>query len=247
MIPTSQNFRQKLKFRTELLKNFITFRAHPNLTRLHKKLQNTYPLKHVEQTNINLVKRLIAELISSQKNNKLVKGISLDSILYALLLLFVELKPINEECTVYWCPIDERRKIYLSNGYQFDIEVLIEYIIKRKNYIDMYTNDSLCHRDIALILSFPVTNISQLIPFIPNKIGGEMIEKFQLELATLLEAENEHLKFLQWQASKESPTTSPLVEMNSFIVTTCDENNIEIIELSDSDDSSICNKLCIIS
>ncbi len=122
-----------------------------------------------EKTNemIDFLRKNLLGIISCEGNNQFVKnGLSLTEAAYTALLAVAEYKPINERDPILLTDIEDSAKVYISTGYQFDIETLILWHNGRS-----YRGSDLKEQDEKRYLLNPITNQ----PF--SKLDSEYIQR----------------------------------------------------------------------
>lgn len=103
---------------------------------------------------IDFLRKNLLGIISCKSNNGIVKnGLSLTEAAYIALLAVAEYKPINERDPILLTDIEDSAKVYISTGYQFDIETLIRWHNQRP-----YRGSDLKEQDEKRYLLNPITN-----------------------------------------------------------------------------------------
>ena len=255
MIDLNQPFKHILSCRILVL---TTFQSNEEINIVHSYLDKLLIEESISKLDYHSLVKNIHKALNTVKEQTNNKNISLLATLYFILILLVELTPINDTCVKTWNEISSNKKIHLSTGYQFDIDVIAEHILKQKKFSDLFSGDIFSKRDIAHILSFPHKKTAQLTRHLPPSLSLQHIEEMQLEMAQLLEQE-ESLKIQVWAESKEKAcdyylqpsamdeVLTPLSILRANESFFSDDSINVVLETEELGDESICDKFCIIS
>lgn len=264
MIDLNPNFKHKLRHFVSMLN---TTNSLSESSELLQSLRDILKKEGLNGSELENLRNKIKSQIKLDTTSLSSDGIHVTTILYFLLFSLTELNPLNEDCVKSFEPIPMHKKIFLTNGYQYNIDVILEHIARRNAFIDIYTNDLYNEFEIALIL-LATDNNKDLQHLLPKHINIEALESLQVEILKLQSSQYSQDEEIQqqldaWAESKVSTVVNPTRQSfaqftpllrENYQTTAAQQGSVTILSISiiedDHDENDICSRLvgiCTIS